>query len=146
MKFLKRKVIEDKLNNKMGVKRIGWLTNSFANSFESNYAIKNLDLGDTLNLVKSFLRDKHISNIFFFPDSTIGWETVQPNKVDAPIIFDTLDETMTFLKENIAYGTDNYYLTNENIDWILAICHELDFHIAGSKQFVDDFKKNIKPS
>ena len=58
-----------------------------------------------------------------------------------PLTFKTAEEAIKFLGDQIMYGADNYYVTNKNIDWILTICHEEDFHISGNKKFVDEFKQ-----
>ena len=142
MKFIERKLIEEKLNKKIGSKRVGWLTNNFDESFELNHIIKDLDLGDALNIVEKFLKNKDIRKIVFFPDSS-GWEDYSGDEALKPIFFEDLKEVINFLEENIFYGVDNYYIANEKLDWILTICHEEDFHISGSKKFVEEFKQNF---
>jgi len=142
MKFIERKLIEEKLNKKIGLKRVGWLTNNFDESFESDHTINDVDLGDALNLVEKFLKNKDMRKIVFFPDSS-GWEDCSKDDILKPIFFDDIKEAINFLEENIFYGVDNYYISEENIEWILTICHEEDFHISGSKNFVEEFKQNF---
>jgi len=91
MKFIERKLIEEKLNKKIGLKRVGWLTNNFDESFESDHTINDVDLGDALNLVEKFLKNKDMRKIVFFPDSS-GWEDCSKDDILKPIFFDDIKE------------------------------------------------------
>jgi len=141
---MKRKEIEDKLNKRLGLKRIGWLTNIFEEVFESNYVTKRITQEKALKILKNFLRDQNMKELIFFPDQSLGWISYDSRikKENDPISFESINDAMMFLERQILYGAENYYITNQNIDYILTICHEEDFHISGSKEFTGKFKEN----
>lgn len=142
---MERKEIEDRLNKKLGFKRtgLGWIANEFGKLFESNYFTEKISESKTLKILGNFLKTQNMSEIVFFPDSSVGWSSYSPRikKSNDPVTFDTAEEAIKFLGDQIMYAVDNYYVANQNIDWILTICHEEDFHISGSKEFVEGFKK-----
>ncbi len=139
---MERKEIEEKLNKKIGFKRTGWLANEFDKTFELNYATGEISQDKALGIISNFLKNQDMKELIFFPDGGgIGWDNYSKDKSSKPISFETSEEAMRFLEDQIMYGADNYYVTNKNIDWILTICHEEDFHISGSKEFVEEFKQ-----
>jgi len=140
---MERKEIEKKLNKKFGFKIIGWLTNGFDKVFESNYMTEKISQNKAFEILRNFLNKQNMKELIFFPDSTVGWHEYDSRikKSNDPMTFETVDEAMKSLEYQIFYGAENYYVTNKNIDWILTICHEEDFHISGSKKFVDEFKQ-----
>lgn len=144
-KFIGRDLVEEKLKEKIGLRRVGWLTNEFRDGWESeyNYEQKGPFKFEILDYIINFLSKQDISNIIFFPDS-YGWQTYSDNGKEeklSAVKFVSANEAKEFLKREIFWGADNYYISNNNFDWILTICHEGDLHINGSKKFVEDFKK-----
>jgi len=145
MKLLDRKIVTEKLSQRIGSKRTGWMTNEFKESWEEEHISKEENNGNILlDYVKSFLKEIDMGGIVFLPDS-YGWQTYSDNKKEeklAPVAFDSVDEAIEFLDGEIFWGVDNYYIADTNFDWIITICHELDLHVNGTKKFVGNFIKN----
>src|SRR3989338_2663097 len=143
MKFLDRKEVEEKLNQRIGSKRTGWLTNEFKEAWEEEFISKKENNGNILlKVIKEFLKKEDISKIVFFPDS-YGWQTYSNNKTEeklAPVKLDSANEAIEFLDGEIFWGVDNYYISDADFDWIITICHELDLHMNGTKEFINKFK------
>jgi len=55
--------------------------------------------------------------------------------------FSSVKEAIEFLKGEIFWGVENYYLVDEDITWILTLSHEPYSIISGQKSFVQNFKK-----
>jgi len=140
MEFIKRSEIEKRLSRKVMLKRAGWLTSQFDNVFESNHVTGRISEDRILNMIGKFLKNQDMHDIVFFPDST-GWRLYWGEQEMAPVTFSTAEEAISFLRRATLYCVDNYYIANMGIEWILTICHEGDFHISGSMEFVERFKK-----
>ena len=55
--------------------------------------------------------------------------------------FNNGKEAAAFLKKNVQYKRDNYYISAKDFSWHLLICHEGDLHAYGSRGFVKNFRK-----
>ena len=137
MNFLDRDIVEKEFDTKFDRKSFTWFVDEF-NKLEANHVIKNVDLERSLKFLENFLQDNDVRKIIFFPGSSWLRKEFYGKK---PVVFDSIDEALGFLRKEIFYGTDDYFATNENLDWFLTVCHEEDFHISGSKDFVDNFNE-----
>lgn len=141
MKLIERNLIEEKLKNKgLNINSNSWLYIQFDKIFEEEYTKDKLELDGILNILEKFLENKDIRNIIFIPDSA-GWASNEYG--DKSIKFNDINEMKKFLEEEILFGAENYYVTDEDINYIITICHEEDLHVNGSKEFVEIFRQEL---
>lgn len=106
-KFIERKIFEKKLNKRIESKRTGWLSNEFTEAFEAEFFIDYSSQNESLNIINRFLEDNKIKDLIFFPDANTkenlvgGWQTYSRERRISSVTFDSVKETMEFLKDNV---------------------------------------------
>ena len=112
----------------------GWLTPFFKRSFESEW------IGSVvLSRIASALLDCEVARppkqLVVIPNAS--WKAFG-SSLPAMAAQVRAGELTSFLKEMYEAGTTDYYILNSDlkVEWIVAICHEGELHIAGSPSFV----------
>lgn len=75
-----------------------------------------------INILEGFLQNEGVI-IFSEMDELSGY------KLQEVALFNGKEELLDFMRKNISYGHDNYYVAPRDLGWLLLICHEEDLHL-----------------
>ena len=109
-------------------------------SYPEEFNSEKMRFKDRIDISRKFLKDLNFGKIVIFSENFV-WEKLP--KTDNILNFEESDDALDFLYSNASPQEDNYYVTSDNLDWMLVFCHEGDMHIYGEGSIVSRFKQTL---